>query len=396
MATQSAAISGAMMDAQLWQSGAASPKLAGSAIELDFLRGIHNPISLKALQMWLQSHTNNHIRLTSVWLDKYGNVVPASFPAGLTYNYQELADLAIFVRDAKDPFVDEWMWLLQGKVTQSKLAKLPASVSTPREIHLFESMPVFKWHGNHSLGHNFNLRSDFAGPMVDYKHWSFLCFEADTQAACYPQFISARWPGTLSIATQETSFSDELAEIVRHFSIANPPHSLYGAPLGLRNPNWDDLATQILYRAAAHPRFGHASNIRKKQSDVLISALYAESYGTWAAVNGGARARPISDDAYFWHYPHQMTNFTKHMERFGVSAFAISTGFLRKDLAFVNTTEKMIQRLEEKLRASDHGDRGERGGGTGGTGKPNGAGDNEGDEGGGAKLTLFVDVYPGD
>ena len=99
------------MVAVLWDSGYNNARSPGTPDELDFLRGFHDLASLTLLRNWLQANSGSNIRLTSVWQDKYGNVVPNPLAPGKQYHYQEVADLAIIVRDAHNSQSSAWMWL---------------------------------------------------------------------------------------------------------------------------------------------------------------------------------------------------------------------------------------------------------------------------------------------
>lgn len=364
------------MDADLWDSGYNNARTPKNPEELDFLRGFHDLASLTKLRNWLQVNSHSNIRLTSVWQDKYGNVVPDPLAPGQNYNYQEVGDLAIIVRDANNSQASAWMWLLQAKVVSSSSASLPAGDSTAREIYLYESMPEFTWHGKQSLGHKFQLKKDFICPSTDYKHWSFLCFRENDIPCPSNKFIDVRWPGTSSSGLAVTSFCDELLELVTHFSVRPVLPNLYGAPLE-HHPEWKKLAQQILHKTTLKPQFGHASKVKGLKSDVLICAMMAEKMaGTpiWLDAKGhyceagcnicfpGA----CSDDIFF---------------------SVISTGFNHYEPNFdLSENTQMKWDIAEEDESRDWTV-------DGGREPPRGGDQRDGeDEGAGTKLTLFVDV----
>lgn len=372
--------SSSTIDAKLWDAGYNNACTPGAPHELDFLRGFHDLPSLTQLRDWLQSNCNSKIRLTSVWQDKYGNVVPKPVAPGQHYNYQEIADLAVFVRDARNNLSIDWMWLLQAKVVTNSSDPLPTGKSTDREIYLYESMPDFTWYGKQSLGYKFRLKKDFPGPTADYKHWSFLCFRCNEQQTPSNKFIDVRWPGSSSRGLAVASFCGELLELVTHFSVRPVPANVYGAPI-TPHSEWEKLAQQILHKPKLVPQYGHASRVRGKKADVLICAMLAES-------NAGV---PIWIDAkghYCWAGCEIC--FADSLSQ-AVRYSSISTGFDNYRSNF-----ELSQPMQAKWEAAER----ELGGGYGDSERDNGGrlppmGDdqsNDEDGGGGAKLTLFVDV----
>lgn len=365
------------MDADLWDSGYNHARSPGNPHELDFLRGFHDLASLTRLRNWLQANSHANIRLTSVWQDKYGNVVPNPLAPGQKYNYQEVADLAVIVRDAQNIQASAWMWLLQAKVVKNSSSPLPAGNSTNREIYLYESMPDFIWHGKQSLGFKFQLKNDFPGPVGNYKHWSFLCFRENAKPCPSNKFIDVRWPGSLSIGLTVASFCDELLELVTHFSVRPVPANIYGAPLA-SYPEWEKLAQQILRKAQLEPQFGHASRVKGGQADVLMCAMLAESHAgmpMWIDARGH-NCRAGCDICFLGAYSEYSS---------------ISTGFDEYQPEF-----DLSQVMREKWDAAEgeSGDgNGDEGQSDGGGEPPSGGDQRDGEDGGaGAKLTLIVDV----
>lgn len=372
------------MDADIWDSGYNLARNSGNPNELDFLRGFHDLASLTLLRNWLQTNSGSNIRLTSVWQDKYGNVVPNPLAPGQQYNYQEVADLAVIVRDAQNSQASAWMWLLQAKVVNNSSGQLPAGSSTAREIYLYESMPDFTWHGKQSLGFKFQLKTDFTGPMADYKHWSFLCFRESAQPVPKNKFIDVRWPGSPSSGLAVASFCDELLELVTHFSVRPVPASVYGAPLAL-HPEWEKLAQQILHKAQLKPRFGHASRVKGRKADVLILAMLTDIHAgvpMWMDAQG--RIGHADCDICF---PGARSE--------DILYSSISTGFDGYTPEF-----DLSRAMQEKWDAAEgeSGDgNGDEGQGDGGNEPPRDGDQRDGEDGGaGAKLTLFVDVAEGD
>jgi len=368
------------LDADLWDSGYNNARSLGNPVELDFLRGFHNLASLTLLRNWLQANSGSNIRLTSVWQDKYGNVVPNPLAPGQHYNYQEVADLAVIVRDAHNSQASAWMWLLQAKVVSNSSAPLPAGNSTSREIYLYESMPDFTWHGKQSLKYNFQLKNDFKSPSADYKHWSFLCFRDNAMPCPSNKFIDVRWPGSSSGGLSVTSFCDELLELVTHFSVRPVPANVYGAPLE-HNPEWEMLAKQILHKAQLKPQFGHASKAKGQKADVLICAMLAERYaGTpiWLDARGN-QCKAGCD----FCFPGACSD--------DISYSFISTGFDEYQPNF-----DLSRDMQEKWDTAEEESRywkGDKWQGDGGREPPRGGDQRDGEDGGaGAKLTLFVDV----
>lgn len=368
------------MDADLWDSGFNNARSPGNPTELDFLRGFHDLASLTLLRNWLQANSGSKIRLTSVWQDKYGNVVPDPLAPGQQYNYQEVADLAVIVRDAHNIQASAWMWLLQAKVVSNSSSQLPVGNSTDREIYLYESMPDFTWHGKQSLGFKFQLKKNFPGPTADYKHWSFLCFRGNAQPCLSNKFIDVRWPGSPSSGLAVASFCDELLELVTHFSVRSVPANVYGAPLA-RHPEWEKLAQQILHKAQLKPQFGHASRVKGQKADVLVCAMLAERYaGTprWIDARGhncgagcgicfpGVRSKDIL-------YSSISTGFDEYRPEFDLS---------------------LAMREKWDTAEGESGDgNGDDWQGDGGKEPPMGGDQRDGEDGGaGAKLTLFADV----
>lgn len=371
--------SAATIDAYLWDSGYNHARSAGNPHELDFLRGFHDLANLTILRNWLQTNSGFDVRLTSIWQDKYGNVVPNPLAPGQLYSYQELADLAVIVRDAKNRQASAWMWLLQAKVVSNSSNPLPPGKSTAREIYLYESMPDFTWHGQQSLGFNFQLKKDFKGPAADYKHWSFLCFRENTQRPPNNKFIDVRWPGSSSNGLAVASFCDELLKLVTHFFVRPAPANVYGALLA-PHPEWEKLARQILYKAQLRPQSGHASKVKGQKADVLMCAMLAESHegmSMW-----------IDSQAHNCRAGCAICFSGSRPEDIPYSS--LSTGFKSFQPGFdLSLTMREKWGAEVELRAvNDGGMRGD-----GGSRPPGDDGLGEGEDGGaGAKLTLFVDV----
>lgn len=369
------------MDADIWDSGYNHARISGYPDELDFLRGFHNLGSLNRLRNWLQTYSGSNVRLTSVWQDKYGNVVPSPLAPGPQYKYQEVADLAIIVRDAQNRHTSAWMWLLQAKVTSNSRGRLPPGNSTDREIYLYESMPPFTWHGKQSLRFTFQLQKDFRGPVEHYKHWSFLCFRENAQPIPADKFIDVRWPGSLLLpVVPVASFCDELLKLVTHFSVGSAQVTTYGAPLA-PHPEWEKLAQQILYQAHLKPQFGHASRVKGQQADVLMCAMLAESRAgmlMWTDAEG--RNCDAACDICFPGISSE-----------GILYSSISTGFDQYDPEF-----DLSQAMQEKWDTAGSKSRDEnreKGNDDGGSEPPGGGDQGDGVDGGsGAKLTLFVDV----
>lgn len=367
------------MDAILWDFGYKNARSTGNPNELDFLRGFHDLSSLTLLKNWLQENSGSNIRLTSVWQDKYGYVVPDPLAPGQEYNYQEIGDLAVIVRDAYNRPASDWMWLLQAKVVSSSSAPLPAGNSTAREIYLYESMPDFTWHGKQSQGHKFQLKNDFKCPSSDYKHWSFLCFRENAMPSPGNKFIDVRWPGTPSSRLRVTSFCDELLELITHFSVRPAPADVYGAPLE-HHPEWEKLAQQIQHKAKLKPQLGHASKVKWQKGDVLISLLAEGNASTqyWFDALGnfcsagcnicfpGACSNDIS-------HSFISTNFDGHQPNLGLPQdMQDKWDAAEEESRYRKSDEWQSDRGKEPPRGGDHRD---------------------GEDGGaGAKLTLVVDV----
>lgn len=367
------------MDAQLWDSGYTNARIPKNPHELDFLRGFHNLNFLTNLRNWLQVNSGFQIQLTSVWQDKSGNVVPNPLAPGQQYKYQEVADLAVIVRDAINSQASARMWLLQAKVVGNSSSSLPTGDSTAREIYLYESMPDFTWHGPESLGFHFQLKNDFIGAVANYKHWSFLCFRENAQPPPANKFVDVRWPGSVSGGLAVASFCDELLELVAHFPVQPVPANVYGAPLA-SHPEWEKLAQQILYKAAQKPQSGHASMIKGQKANVLMCAMLAESHignPMWMDSRGHfCQARcPICfnvSDPEDISYAFLSTGFNGYQPGFNLS-LNLQTNW----------------QVEVDPRTVNNGRRG----GNGGDKPPRGDRQGEGEDGGaGAKLTLFVDV----
>lgn len=368
------------MDADLWNFGYNHARSPQNPHELDFLRGFHDLAALTLLRNWLQANSGSNIRLTSVWQDKYGNVVPNPLAPGQRYNYQEVADLAIIVRDAQNSQASAWMWLLQAKVVNNSSSQLPAGDSTDREIYLYESMPDFTWHGKQSLGFKFQLQKDFPGPAANYKHWSFLCFRENAQPCPSNKFIDVRWPGSLSKGLAVSSFCDELLELVTHFSVSPVPTNLYGTPLA-NHPEWEKLAQQILHKAQLKPQFGHPSRVKGQKADVLMCAMLVESHpGTAMWID--AKGHNCRADCNIC-FPAARSE--------DILYSSISTGFNGYQPKFDPSLA-----MREKWDAGEGESRtvnGDGGQGNGGRKPPRGDDQRDGEDGGaGAKLTLFVDV----
>lgn len=370
------------IDALIWDSGYLHGRTPGSPDELDFLRGFHNPKTLADLRQWLQTNSGTNICLSSVWQDKYGNVVPNPVAPGQKYRYQEIADLAVIVRDAQNSQISSWMWLLQAKVVSNSLGRLPSGDSTDREIYLYESMPDFSWYGKHSLGFNFQLRKDFPGTVADYKHWSFLCFREKAQPCPSDKFIDVRWPGSSSNAIAVSSFCEELLNLVSHFSVRPIPANVYGAPLENR-PNWEKLAEQILHKARAHPLFGHASNVKGQKEKVHMFAMMQAGYPWWGEVWVDAAQGHICSAGCPKCFP------SGRLEDMQYSF--VSTGFDRNQprldmaLAMQEKSDLIEGRWERGYDDKESGD---------GRREPPGDSDQGDEDGGGAgaRLILFVDV----
>lgn len=371
--------SASIMDAQLWDSGYDNARIPGNPHELDFLRGFHSLTFLTNLRNWLQVNSGFKIQLTSVWQDKFGNVVPNPLAPGQQYKYQEVADLAVIVRDAVNSKASARMWLLQAKVVGNSSSLLPAGDSTAREIYLYESMPNFSWHGQESLGFHFQLKNDFIGSVANYKHWSFLCFRENTQSPPANKFVDVRWPGSVSSGLAVSSFCDELLELVTHSFVQPVPANVYGAPLA-PHPEWEKLAQQILHKAAQKPQSGHASMIKGQKANVLMCAMLAESH----------IGRPMWIDSQGHFCRAGCTTCFNVSGPEDIPYAFLSTGFNGYRPKFnlsLNLQEKW--EVEVDPLTANNG----RSGGGGGHKPPMGGGQGEGEDGGaGAKLTLFVDV----
>ena len=368
------------MDADLWDFGYNHARNPGNPHELDFLRGFHDLATLTLLRNWLQANSGSSIRLTSVWQDKYGNVIPNPLAPGQKYNYQEIADLAVIVRNAQNSQASTWMWLLQAQVVKNSSSPLPGGTSTAREIYLYETMPEFTWHGKQSLGFKFQLKNDFPGPAANYKHWSFMCFRENAQPLPKQKFIDVRWPGSPSSGLAAASFCDELLELVTHFSVRPVPANVYGAPLAPHR-EWEKLARQILHKAQLKPQSGHASKVKRQKADVLVCAMLAESYaGTprWIDARGhNCRA------GCGICFPGAQSEEILYS--------SISTGFVTFQPEF-NLSRAMREKWDAAEGASENGNS-DKGPGDGGREPPRGNDQGDGQDGGaGAKLTLIVDV----
>ena len=271
------------------------------------------------------------------------------------------------------------MWLLQAKVVSNSSNPLPADESTEREIYLYESMPDFKWHGQQSLGFNFQLKKDFKGPAANFKHWSFLCFRKNTQSPPNNKFIDVRWPGSPSNGLAVASFCDELLELVTHFAVHPVPANVYGALLA-PHPEWDKLAQQILHKAQLKPQSGHASKVKGQKADVLMCAMLAErSIGIPIWIDSqGQMCREGCTICFSGYGPED------------VPYSAISTGFKSYHPRF-NLSQNMRKNWGVEFEPRTVNDRESRD--DGGSKPPSGDGQGGGEDGGaGAKMTLFVDV----
>ncbi|WP_448129669.1 hypothetical protein [Stenotrophomonas rhizophila] len=368
------------MDAELWDCGYKQARSPSDPHELDFLRGLHDQSSLIRLRDWLEKNSGSQVRITSVWQDKYGNVVPDPLAPGQDYNYQEVADLAIIVRNAQNKSASTWMWLLQAKVVENSSSELPPGESTEREIYLYESMPEFTWHGKNSLGFNFHLKKDFPGSAASYRHWSFLCFRENTNPCPSEKFVDVRWPGSLSNVLSVVSFCGELLYLVVNLSRHPAPPDAYGAPLS-GNPEWEKLARQILHKANVQPQSGHASKVKGEKANVLACAMLAEqNVGKviWAdrrdhlcfAGCGVCFPGGCSDDI---PYSSMSTGFKKYQPDFDLSS--------TMDEMWNSHGNRSRSSEEDERRVNDRG------------GPPRNGDQHDGEDGGGGvKLTLFVDL----
>ena len=363
------------MDARLWDFGLKNARSLGNPQELDFLRGLHDLASLSALRDWLHKNSGIDVRITSIWQDKYGNVVPNPLAPGQHYKYQELADLAVVVRDAGNSNDSDWMWLLQAKVVNDSRGTLPAGSSTAREIYLYESMPDFTWHGKQSLHCTYSLKNDFKGPSGKYKHWSFLCFKEN--AAPFPsnKFINVRWPGSSSNNLTVTSFCSELLKLVTHFRARPLTNAVYGAPLA-GHPEWNKLYQQILHKTSLKPQIGHASKKKGGKASVLVCAMLAEhnprttmwvdSSGKYCQSGCKICFPDVLEEDIF--YSLVSTGFAMHQPNFNKSQ-AMQENWVSSEDALENTKND------------------------GGRKPPTDGDQRDGEEGGaGVMLTLFVDV----
>lgn len=365
----------AYMDAKLWDFGFKNARSLGNPQELDFLRGLHDLANLSALRDWLQTNSGIDVRITSIWQDKYGNVVPNPLAPGQQYKYQELADLAVIVRDAGNSNESDWMWLLQAKVVDDSFGKLPAGPSTAREIYLYESMPDFTWHGKQSLRQTYSLKNDFKGSSEKYKHWSFLCFKESTAHTSSNKFINVRWPGSPSKNLTVTSFCSELLKLVTHFRVRPLTNDVYGAPLA-EHTEWNKLYQQILHKNSLKPQSGHASKIKGGKASVLICAMLAEDKPrTTMWVNSSGEHCQSGCNICF---PNVLAE--------DIIYSLVSTGFAMHQPNFIKS-----QAIQENWVPSE--DEIENRKNDGGRKPPMGGDQRDGEEGGaGVMLTLFVDV----
>lgn len=169
------------VDFELWKAGVdrfTDPILRyppGGSVphELDYLRGMHSPTSLKLLRDFLIKNLGTpNVKITSVWLDKIAKVAPVG--KGIDPSNRELGDLAVVVRrlDTIKDFTS--MWVLQAKKLPLPTSTLPHDISTKKEIELLEKCPDFDFIRADKTKCRIQLQSDFGKNHLTYKHWAFL------------------------------------------------------------------------------------------------------------------------------------------------------------------------------------------------------------------------------
>ncbi len=192
------------VDFELWKAGvdrflstsAYLKKKGTTPHELDYLRGMHDPLSLKLLRDFLINNLGTpNVKITSVWLDKTAKVAPVG--KGIDPSNRELGDLAVVVRRL-DPIKDfTSMWVLQAKKLPLPTSTLPHDISTKKEIELLEKCPDFDFIRADKTKCRIELQSDFGKNHLTYKHWAFLTLFNDP--ALYTPTRNPnqwRWSGT--------------------------------------------------------------------------------------------------------------------------------------------------------------------------------------------------------
>ena len=221
----------AEMDGMIWAQGysrwLAAPfsPISIRPHELDYLRGIHNSLTLTTLSRWLSDALGHEVRLRSMWQDKHVYVKPLD-AAGAELDSRELADLAVIVNRIDAGGIQQSMWILQAKVAARSSSRLTGK-STDKEIELLEQTDCFTLLDGSGAGVG---RSYYAFEFCGPQHWSFLTFHKNHRVPMkkgdrFP--VMMRWPGSTSPKKPVVhSFCQSLLEVCKGnlgASVDHPP-----------------------------------------------------------------------------------------------------------------------------------------------------------------------------
>lgn len=229
-----------LVDEAIWHRGAS----ASSPNERTFLRGIHHPISLKALLgLMAGACPGKAVRLTSAWVDRH----PQAHAVLGKFNC-EVGDLLVVwrERDGALNVVREVGWLLQAKMAAVPTVMSHHDPSSVNEYALYETPSDWSFalhHFKQRLG-KFDLRFDadintaaHAVPLA--RHWNYL-------QICYPRHrASAAWASPLQMLWDSTTvhkqagFCDALLGMI-------PATPLNGVVLDGTNPEFARLCHALL------------------------------------------------------------------------------------------------------------------------------------------------------
>lgn len=260
------------VDFELWKAGVdrfTDPILRyppGGSVphELDYLRGMHSPKSLKLLRDFLiKSLGINSIVLTSIWLDKIAKVSPLGL--GISKANRELGDLAIVIRrrDRSDKFIS--MWVLQAKKLPNPTSKLPSDLPTKKEIELLEKCPEFDFIRADKTKTRIKLQSDFGGSHLTYTHWHFLSlFNKPTSYITGSNPIEWRWSATAS-SPSHSSFASAVLEQAKN-------SGKFGARVDTTcsNVEWRKLWLELMKFGVAKPTSGFAGGNTSNTAAFLL------------------------------------------------------------------------------------------------------------------------------
>jgi hypothetical protein len=247
--------------------------------ELDYLRAIHSSAGIQLIKAFLLLTFPSYvIRVSSIWLDKYPLVEPAS-GSGCTTGRRELGDLGVIVRRVFNGGMELRMWIVQGKV---HVPDWQHKGSSSKEIELYEKCPAFELfesqHANSKVIGNFDLKKDFGTPpSIAWRHWSYVLFDPNlygqknlNNQSC----IEAAWPSDVS---QQAcwSLSDGIRSMI---DLKRLDRSGADASLSSGNSEWRRLFLTLVKYANGKTSTQLPRGPWVRNAFALLDAPIADSY----------------------------------------------------------------------------------------------------------------------